>query len=74
VEVGRPLDGLAGADARTGHGGRSVSTASGAVFEAEGPDFAEAYLVALAEASGIGQIASFDRSLDGVHSVTRVEP
>lgn len=44
------------------------------LFEAEGLDFAEAYLVALAEASAITQIASFAHSLDRVPSVTRVEP
>ena len=37
-------------------------------------DFAEAYLVASAESTGIGRIASFDRSLDRVHSVERIEP
>ena len=37
-------------------------------------DFADAYLVALAEASAVKQIASFDRSLDRVETVTRIEP
>jgi hypothetical protein len=32
------------------------------VYELERLDFAEAYLVALAEATGVGAIASFDRS------------
>jgi predicted nucleic-acid-binding protein len=45
-----------------------------AVYEVERVDFAEAYLVALAEASGVGQILSFDRSLDRIGSVTRREP
>ncbi len=37
-------------------------------------DFAEAYLVALAELSGINRVASFDRQIDRVTSVKRVEP
>lgn len=44
------------------------------VYERHGIDFADAYLVAVVEASGVGLIASFDRSLDRVESVTRVEP
>ncbi len=43
-------------------------------YEVERLDFAEAYLVASAEATGIGAILSFDRSIDRVGSVTRVEP
>ena len=37
-------------------------------------DFAEAYLVACAESTGVHEIASFDRSLDRVETVRRVEP
>jgi predicted nucleic acid-binding protein len=37
-------------------------------------NYAEAYLVALAEASGIRTIASFDRALDRVGTVERLEP
>jgi predicted nucleic-acid-binding protein len=44
------------------------------VYEQHRLDFAEAYLVALAEASGVEAIASFDRALDRVETVTRVEP
>jgi predicted nucleic acid-binding protein len=44
------------------------------VYEMDRLDFAEAYLVASAESTGIGRIASFDRSLDRVHSVERTEP
>jgi len=44
------------------------------VYEQHRLDFADAYLVALAEASDVGLIASFDRSLDRVETVTRVEP
>jgi len=44
-----------------------------AVYEVDRLDFAEAYLVALAEASGVGQIVSFDRSIDRVDTITRHE-
>ena len=44
------------------------------VYELERIDFAEAYLVASAEASGVGAIASFDRSIDRVSTVQRIEP
>lgn len=44
------------------------------VYEIDRVDFAEAYLVASAESTGVGRIASFDRSLDRVHSIERVEP
>ncbi len=44
------------------------------VYETERIDFAEAYLVACAESTGVHQIASFDRSLDRVETVRRVEP
>jgi predicted nucleic acid-binding protein len=44
------------------------------VYETDRVDFAEAYLVALAEASGVGAIASFDRSIDKIASVSRREP
>lgn len=43
------------------------------VHEVHGIDFPEAYLVALAEHTGVGEIASFDRSIDGVPSVSRRE-
>lgn len=43
-------------------------------YEIDRIDFAEAYLVACAESTGVGRIASFDRSLDRVHTVERVEP
>ena len=45
-----------------------------AVYEVDRLDFAEAYLVALAEATGVGEIVSFDRSIDRVGTVTRREP
>ena len=44
------------------------------VYELEQLDFAEAYLVANAEASGVGAIASFDRDIDRLTTVRRVEP
>ena len=44
------------------------------VYETDRIDFAEAYLVACAESSGIGRIASFDRSIDRVGTVERIEP
>jgi predicted nucleic acid-binding protein len=44
------------------------------VYELERLDFAEAYLVAQAEATGVGEIVSFDRAIDRVTTVTRREP
>jgi predicted nucleic acid-binding protein len=44
------------------------------VYETKRLDFAEAYLVACAESTGINKIASFDRSIDRVGTVERVEP
>jgi len=44
------------------------------IYEVERIDFAEAYLVASAEASGVETIASFDRAIDRVKTVRRVEP
>jgi predicted nucleic acid-binding protein len=44
------------------------------VYELERIDFAESYLVASAEASGVGAIASFDRSIDRVSTAQRIEP
>lgn len=44
------------------------------VYELERLDFAEAYLVAQAEATRAGAIASFDRSIDRVTSIGRREP
>ena len=44
------------------------------VYETDRLDFAEAYLVACAESTGVGRVASFDRSIDRVQSVQRVEP
>jgi predicted nucleic-acid-binding protein len=44
------------------------------VYEVERIDFAEAYLVASAERSDIRAVASFDRSIDRVTTVRRIEP
>ena len=44
------------------------------VYESDRVDFAEAYLVACAESTGVQRIASFDRSLDRVETIQRVEP
>lgn len=44
------------------------------VYEVDRLDFAEAYLVACAETAGVGTIASFDKAIDRVTTVTRMEP
>lgn len=44
------------------------------VYELDRLDFAEAYLVAQAESSGVGEILSFDRTIDRIESITRREP
>lgn len=45
-----------------------------AVYEVDRLDFAEAYLVALAETTRVKEIVSFDRSIDRVATVARREP
>ena len=44
------------------------------IYETDGIDFAESYLVACAESTGVNRVASFDRSIDRVGTVQRVEP
>ena len=44
------------------------------VYEVHRLDFADAYLVASAERTGVGVVASFDRSIDRVPTVRREEP
>lgn len=44
------------------------------LYEIVGLDFAEAYLAALAELSDVNQVASFDRQIDRVKTIKRVEP
>jgi predicted nucleic acid-binding protein len=43
-------------------------------YEVHRLDFADAYLVACAERTGVGTIASFDRSIDRVGTIRRDEP
>jgi predicted nucleic-acid-binding protein len=44
------------------------------VYELDRLDYAEAYLVAQAEATGVREIISFDRSIDRIDTVARSEP
>lgn len=44
------------------------------VYEVERLHFAAAYLVACAETSGVGAVASFDRSIDRCTGVERLVP
>lgn len=44
------------------------------VYETHRLDFADAYLVASAERTGVGVIASFDRDIERVGTITRDEP
>jgi predicted nucleic acid-binding protein len=44
------------------------------VYELDRLDFAEAYLVACAESTGVGRVASFGRAIDRVTTVERLEP
>jgi predicted nucleic acid-binding protein len=44
------------------------------VYEHDRLDYPEAYLVACSERAGVGTIASFDRSIDRLGTVRRVEP
>jgi len=44
------------------------------VYEIHRIDYAEAYLVACAERAGVARIASFDRGIDRVQTVARIEP
>ena len=44
------------------------------VYETARLDFAEAYLVAQAERSGVGAVASFDKAIDRVTTVRRIQP
>jgi predicted nucleic acid-binding protein len=44
------------------------------VYEVHRLDFADAYLVASAERTGVGIVASFDRGLDRVTTIRRDEP
>ena len=44
------------------------------LFETHPIDFADAYLIASAESTGVGVVASFDRDIDRVATVVREEP
>jgi predicted nucleic-acid-binding protein len=44
------------------------------VYEVDRLDFAEAYLVAQAEATGVNTVLSFDKAIDRVGTVERQEP
>ena len=44
------------------------------IYDVDRLDFAEAYLVACAESTGVGSIASFDKAIDRIATVTRLEP
>lgn len=44
------------------------------VYESKRIDFAEAYLTACAESTGVGKVASFDRSIDRITTIERIEP
>jgi predicted nucleic-acid-binding protein len=44
------------------------------VYEVERLDLGEGYLVACAEATGVGAVMPFDRAIDRMQTVRRVEP
>ncbi len=44
------------------------------LYEVHRLDFADAYLVASAERTGVGVVASFDRAIDRAATVRREEP
>lgn len=44
------------------------------IYEVDRLDFAEGYLVACAESTGVGRVASFDRTISRVGTVERMEP
>ena len=44
------------------------------IYETDRLDFAEAYLVACAETTEVGRVASFDRTVDRIDTVERIEP
>lgn len=44
------------------------------LYETDRLDFAEAYLIASAEVTGIEKVVSFDRTIDRVKNIQRIEP
>jgi predicted nucleic acid-binding protein len=74
-----PRDGVVQHFGRSSHSTRSSAWTRRCysaieVCDANRIDFAEAYLVACAESTGVGKIASFDRSIDRVDTIERTEP
>lgn len=53
---------------------KEITSSSVQVYELDRIDFAESYLVACAESSAIRQVASFDRPIDRVKTIKRIEP
>jgi NAD(P)-dependent dehydrogenase (short-subunit alcohol dehydrogenase family) len=53
---------------------RSIGAAEEDDYVTVRGDIAEAYLVASAERSGVDTVASFDRSIDRVTTIKRIEP
>ena len=45
-----------------------------ALYEGTPLHFADSYLVAVAELSGVGEVVSFDRDLDRIPSIDRAAP
>ncbi|MBA3748781.1 MAG: PIN domain-containing protein [Solirubrobacterales bacterium] len=45
-----------------------------AIYDLDRVDFAEAYLIAQAETTGVLEVVSFDRSIDRAGTITRREP
>jgi predicted nucleic acid-binding protein len=43
------------------------------VYETDRIDFAEAYLIACAESTGVGRVASFDQAIDRADTIERVK-
>lgn len=43
------------------------------VYETDRLDFADAYLVACAESTGVGNVASFDKAIDRIATIERIE-
>ncbi len=44
------------------------------VYQVDGLDFAEAYLITQAEAPGVNEIVSFDRGIERIATVSLREP
>lgn len=53
---------------------KTVLLRSVEVYELVRLDFAESYLIACAESTGFNRVASFDKSIDRVKTINRVEP